>query len=219
MMTPPHNLVLTEAGQDAIAAIVEHAFADGLTLPGVNGPSETSKAFAKLWSKRNGCAFRLHRSLRVYDLTRVKPQRPIKGKLRLASLSDFDILVHWTRAFVVDIGEQQSDGRLEKLVREAVADQRLYAWEDDELRSMASWSAPTPHGVRINYVYTPPEFRGRGYATACVAALSQAMLDSGRKFCCLFTDLYDRPYATKIQKGFSARKDASIANPAIKVTQ
>jgi len=38
-------------------------------------------------------------------------------------------------------------------------------------------------------VYTPPEFRGRGYASALVAALSQAMLDAGYHFCTLFTDL------------------------------
>ena len=38
-------------------------------------------------------------------------------------------------------------------------------------------------------MYTPPEFRGRGYASACVAAASQAQLDAGRRFCFLFTDL------------------------------
>jgi uncharacterized protein len=38
-------------------------------------------------------------------------------------------------------------------------------------------------------VYTPPELRGRGYASACVAALTQQLLDSGRRFVFLFTDL------------------------------
>ncbi len=47
----------------------------------------------------------------------------------------------------------------------------------------------TPNGVRLNIVYTPPEHQRRGYATACVAALSQHLLDSGRSFCFLFTDL------------------------------
>ncbi len=47
----------------------------------------------------------------------------------------------------------------------------------------------TPNGVRIGAVYTPPKYRGRGYATACVAALSQRMLDTGLAFCFLYTDL------------------------------
>ena len=38
-------------------------------------------------------------------------------------------------------------------------------------------------------MYTPPEFRRRGYATACVAALNQQQLDAGRQFCALYTDL------------------------------
>jgi predicted GNAT family acetyltransferase len=38
-------------------------------------------------------------------------------------------------------------------------------------------------------VYTPPEWRGKGYASACVAALSQLCLDSGYQFCMLYTDL------------------------------
>jgi predicted GNAT family acetyltransferase len=38
-------------------------------------------------------------------------------------------------------------------------------------------------------VYTPPALRGRGYASALVAAVSQAQLDAGRRFCFLFTDL------------------------------
>ncbi len=30
---------------------------------------------------------------------------------------------------------------------------------------------------RINLAYTPPEYRRKGYATACVTALSQKLLD------------------------------------------
>jgi predicted GNAT family acetyltransferase len=37
-------------------------------------------------------------------------------------------------------------------------------------------------------VYTPPERRGRGYASACVATLSAATLDAGLR-CILYTDL------------------------------
>jgi predicted GNAT family acetyltransferase len=54
---------------------------------------------------------------------------------------------------------------------------------------MAAWIGSPPNGVRITLVYTPPSFRGRGYASACVAALSASLLASGRKFCFLFTDL------------------------------
>ena len=47
----------------------------------------------------------------------------------------------------------------------------------------------TPNGTRVGPVYTPPEHRGHGYASALVAAASQAQLDEGIQFCFLFTDL------------------------------
>ena len=54
---------------------------------------------------------------------------------------------------------------------------------------MAAAIGETAHGVRVGYVYTPPAFRRRGYATATVFHLSQLLLESGRNFCCLYTDL------------------------------
>jgi GNAT superfamily N-acetyltransferase len=46
-----------------------------------------------------------------------------------------------------------------------------------------------PDAARIAPVYTPPQARGRGYATALVADLSQALLDRGRQGLFLITDL------------------------------
>jgi hypothetical protein len=54
-----------------------------------------------------------------------------------------------------------------------------------------------PNGIRIGPVYTPPELRRRGYASAVTAATSQAELDKGRRFIFLFTDLAN-PTANKI---------------------
>jgi predicted GNAT family acetyltransferase len=63
-------------------------------------------------------------------------------------------------------------------------------WEHDgEIVSFAGWGGPTPNGARVGPVYTPPELRGRGYATAATAELSRRLLASGRRFCFLYTDL------------------------------
>jgi predicted GNAT family acetyltransferase len=64
----------------------------------------------------------------------------------------------------------------------------LFVWDHAGPVSMASATGLTPNGIRVNGVYTPPEHRGRGYATACVAALSARLLADGRRFCFLFTD-------------------------------
>ena len=66
--------------------------------------------------------------------------------------------------------------------------------QDEPLRyggpvSMAAGTRPIVHGITVNRVYTSPALRRRGYATACVAALSQRLLDEGYQFSMLFTDL------------------------------
>ena len=55
--------------------------------------------------------------------------------------------------------------------------------------SLAGFAGPTPNGIRIGPVYTPPELRGHGHGTAVTAGVSQLLLDRGHKFCFLYTDL------------------------------
>jgi predicted GNAT family acetyltransferase len=65
-----------------------------------------------------------------------------------------------------------------------------YVWEDaGEVVAFAGVAGPTPRGIRIGPVYTPPDRRGRGYASNLVAEVSRRQLASGRNFCFLFTDL------------------------------
>src|SRR5690606_3932191 len=70
-----------------------------------------------------------------------------------------------------------------------IAARDLFLWWDEHARTLAGYSGRTPGGVRIGYVYTPPEWRGRGYASACVTTLSRRALAGGARFCCLYTDL------------------------------
>ena len=43
--------------------------------------------------------------------------------------------------------------------------------------------------IGVAFVYTPPYFRGKGYASSCVAQISQMALDKGFTKCVLYTDL------------------------------
>ena len=71
-----------------------------------------------------------------------------------------------------------------------IADRLLYLWDVGGVPvSLAGGTRPGVHCISVGPVYTPPEHRCRGYASACVAALSQHLLDAGWEFCTLFTDL------------------------------
>lgn len=54
---------------------------------------------------------------------------------------------------------------------------------------MAGYTRELQTAIGIAFVYTPTYFRGNGYATSCVAQLSQMALEKGFRRCVLYTDL------------------------------
>ena len=101
--------------------------------------------------------------------------------------------------FGVGIHRRTGPGRL------AGGDAGFLLWEDGEPVSVAGYGGPTPNGIRIAPVYTPPPLRGRGYGSAVTAALSSRLLASGRRFCFLYTDLAN-PTSNKIYVAIGYRR-------------
>jgi predicted GNAT family acetyltransferase len=65
----------------------------------------------------------------------------------------------------------------------------LWLWVDGTSVSVAGHTPVPEVGSRIGPVYTPPDQRGRGFATRLVAELSSARLDGGDPSCFLYTDM------------------------------
>ncbi len=188
LQTAPFSLVLPRGREDAVDYMVEGFFDKGVSLPGVRGVLPSSRQFAQRWAARHDLPVREGRATRIYSLRKVILPQGVPGRLRLANQQDIQLLADWTNAFHTEAGVSDPI-EVDRTVRRRVSDGALYFWEDGRSVSMAGWRGATPRGVRIALVYTPPEFRRRGYASACTAALSQHLLDSGRSFCTLFTDL------------------------------
>jgi hypothetical protein len=192
--TPPHNLVLSHRGSlGALDLLARDIHESGQALSGAIGPTTVSQAFAERWHSLTGQASRRGMALRIYQLTAVSPVEGVSGNTRPATEADRDLLEEWGAAFQVEaLGETDREGIARSVERYLRADPRVggvYVWEDGRPVSMASYGGPTPNGIRVGWVYTPPEHRRRGYASGCVAALSRHLLDAGRKFCFLYTNL------------------------------
>ncbi len=185
--TPPYKFGLTRMPEEALPLLVDDAAEVYASLPAALGPIPETRRFAEHWSRKKGVRAREGIRQRIYQLEEVSPPaRQSPGRLRLAEANDTDRVTAWIDAFTDDTGVFGSHPR--EQAERFIAKQALYLWEDERPVSMAGWTGRTPNGVRIGAVYTPPKYRGRGYATACVAALSQRMLDTGLAFCFLYTD-------------------------------
>lgn len=193
MHTPPHHLVLAaldDAAAAAIAPLADDLGARGLKLPGVLAPAKLARAFAERWAAGANSAFHLQMHQRLHVLHEVKPLPEASGRLRIAAAGDVDLITGWVRAFQMEaLDESGDEGKTREMVAGRVDAGDYVLWEDGRPVSMALRTRPTRHGVSVTAVYTPPALRGRGYATACVAALSRRLLDAGYDFCALYTDL------------------------------
>ena len=195
VMTPPYHLTLyatdNQFDGDVLALLVEGIIGTGFSIHGVMTENVLAEGFAKTYAAAKGIKHRIHKSQRIYELSRVNPNIPSVGALRLAQESDMAFLPYWDAGFHTDcfgsappIQDHAGDSRL------AISSGKLYILEDRGTPvSMAKMSREMRTVCGVGNVYTPPYFRGRGYASSCVAAISRLILERGFAKCVLYTDL------------------------------
>jgi uncharacterized protein len=185
--TPPNSLLLSKVQDlnalNLIAQDLQHE-----QLPGVEGLVAETEAFVQIWQTLTAQSYQRGVESRIYQLNQVEPVTMVKGHLRLATPGDRPLLLKWVAAFNAEI-DFVSDREIERRVEVELKRQSTYLWEDGVPVSMVGGRLFSSTAARIAPVYTPPEHRRKGYATAGVAALSQKLLEQGCKRCFLFTDL------------------------------
>jgi uncharacterized protein len=184
--TPPHVLLVTDGGPNGLAALAGDVFDAMGSVPGVVGPCSAAAAFAAAWVSLVGGRGAVRMRQRLYKIERVNAGlAKMDGWLREATPRDRDLALQWCTAFAQEaIPHQPSD--VEDAVDRHLRCGTLYFWDDGRPVTMCASPAGS---ARINLVYTPPDLRRRGYATAAVAALSRQLLESGRRYCCLYANL------------------------------
>ncbi|GAA3402501.1 GNAT family N-acetyltransferase [Paenibacillus hodogayensis] len=187
------NLIVYGNGPEqaqAVRVAVSHLVRWNRHVPGLVGSVEVARQFAEEWAEAAGKTAVVKMNQRVHRLDAVNPVRISPGRLQLAGEDDAALIAGWVHEFAESVGERMTAEEAKTRTREAIAGSTLFLWTDaGKAVSMAKKTRPTRSGIALSLVYTPSELRGKGYATSCVAALSQRMLDEGRQFCCLYTDL------------------------------
>jgi predicted GNAT family acetyltransferase len=192
MMTPPHKLVVYGHQGDIAGGarmLVQDMVGEGWKVPGVLGPNEAAKGVAEAWSEVTGRGYGLEQRLRVLALRKVTSPGPARGRLRRATDADVELVARWWCRFYREIFGEADQEEADRGARLRIAEGDIYLWEDEQPVSMAMQTRPTRNGISVGLVYTPPELRRRGYASACVGELSRTLLESGWEFCALFVDL------------------------------
>jgi predicted GNAT family acetyltransferase len=178
------------AGDEVVDALCDRIIADAPDLPGVIGVAAVAARFAGRWAECLAIPARPVETQRVYRLDALVPSHTRSpGRLRPAVEADRDALVPWAAGFLAEVGGLPDDPAT--AVDRHLAHGRLWLWDDDGPAAMATATAPVAGVCRIGFVYTPAERRRRGYATACVAALSEHLLAEGAECCMLYAQLHN----------------------------
>ena len=195
LMTPPYNLTLYATRvsliDDALQCLIDNLDSLGVPIPGIMTEITLARAFKRIHAQNHADSWTVNIRQRIYELTSVNPDIPKIGTLRQAQQADTTFLPGWFDGFYTDCFATPAPPNYGKKCCDLyIPNGRLYVLEiDGHPVSMASDNRHVQTVCGISCVYTPPEFRRHGYASACVAGLSQLTLDRGFKKCALYTDL------------------------------
>jgi predicted GNAT family acetyltransferase len=213
MYTPPRELLLGEVSEPVAHALADYAVAHMDPLTGAVATTAVAEWFATRYAEAAGVAATPRMRSRIFRLdTEPVPPFEVPGRAREATAADRDLLIAWADAFAAEASPNDAppvdnsrpiDARLK-------LGGLLWMWEDSgEPVTMAWITPPVARMARINAVYTPPERRGRGYASGCVAAASRHAQTALASTCMLYTDLAN-PTSNKIYQALGYRAVADV---------
>ncbi len=213
--TPPRGLLLGELSDTGALALARHLAGTHPHLPSISGPAAAADAFVPRYAALTGRHATPGMAQRIFRLDRVvPPPRHVPGRPRAATIAERSLILEWMAAFAAETGAAAQPSAVDSRFEHG---DLMWFWEVGGRPVSFAWRSPirprdawprTPVS-RISAVYTPPEQRGRGYASANVAALSQRALEAGAIACMLYTDLAN-PVSNKIyqQIGYRPVADA-----------
>jgi predicted GNAT family acetyltransferase len=205
MQSPPGmRAVLARMDEDAARAIAE-AVDD---VPGAQGDAAVAAAFAGRYTLRNHVAVTDVDPGRLYELTHVEPVAAPPGVARLATSADHELVTAWVIAFGAATGDPAATKRASAEVAYFISLGGFWLWDDDGPACIVGVKPRAAGVARIGPVYTPPEHRGHGYATACVAHVSGLRVGEGLR-CVLYTQL-SNPTANAIYHRIGYRPIAEV---------
>ncbi|MCQ6561411.1 GNAT family N-acetyltransferase [Paenibacillus mendelii] len=180
-------------------------------LPGITGDPKTVKMFAEIYSEASGLPYHTRMMMEAYVCPEVNRPVGVQGSLRLASRQDIEVIA----AFLAGFSEGAYGVVVDPASQVPAAEQMveaggLYVWMvPGKPVSMANIAHRSPRHARINAVYTPPEERHKGFASALVAEMCAVVMRENLEPM-LYEDLMN-PASNKVYKNIGFVECGTIA--------
>ena len=192
-----NGMMLLQAPEHAADLARECLGLSGRTVTGLSGPLEQVQAArSALDIDAADLALDGAEGLYALDLSElIVPQTLLDGTVvcRAPHTDERDLLCAWRMAYDIEIlgatdSEEHRQRSAQFLDAQIAEGNAWVAIADHVLVSLSAFNASLPDIVQLGGIYTPPEFRGRGFAKAAVAASLLTARDRGASRAVLFTN-------------------------------
>jgi uncharacterized protein len=188
----------TDYTNEELQLIADYYRTNDNNVQGVVGESSIAEKFAKIY--HSGDVTR--HVMITHELTQIKALSHSNGNLEQGRIDDIELLTDWYLAFIDDthIRPRLTREEAKNNLSFRIEGGNVFVWRDGgELVSIAATVRKTTNAAILGIVYTPPELRGKGYASTLVGQLTENLLSSGFTKCGLLTEA-DNPTSNKIYR-------------------
>ncbi|HMS64961.1 MAG TPA: GNAT family N-acetyltransferase [Ignavibacteria bacterium] len=184
--------------------IADNLLKNSLFINGVMGLTGSAEIFSERICK--GKIFT--RNLILYKLTKVNELKYPEGNFLKAEIKDSGIISNMIYDFVNETntlrGKSKEDISAETNI--LIQSNSIFKWVcKDKIVCISTFMRKTKNFGIIGLVFTPPEYRGKGFASGCVQKHSEYILRSGFRGSGLYTDKLNT-VSNKIYKKIGYRK-------------
>ena len=197
------GLIISQMTLEVIKKVVPRLAQIKLNVTSVQGPMPAVQSFVQLWAQYQQLSYRLSIYQGLYEIKKVEFIPNVEGQMIQADMSFFSTLEVFAQGFIKEVFPE--DKKVQEgagaLILKHLKLKKVFVWVDlqGNAVSMATTNRETRNAVTISLVYTPVEWRKKGYASALMSRLTQYCLDNGKTMCNLYTDL-SNPDSNKVYK-------------------
>lgn len=178
------------------------------TILAIGGPAADTARFAGEFASVTRRPARPEEGQRIYEVSQVRSPTSVDGAPRLAQPADQGTVAAWIEGFERDTGDT-SGGAYEHRADVYIRTERLHLWEREGTPRSCTYEQRPSAGVsRVSLVYTPPEHRNHGYASALVGHVSSTILGRGDR-CILYTQL-ENPTSNAVYQALGYQAVAEV---------
>ncbi len=182
--TIPFNILISHSEDDkAVKNLVEYIWENRIKFPGIYGPLNVIRNFRNEWHKLSGENFQTKDEMWLYFLEKLKVPSKNIGHVIRANENHLTRVNKWSNKAVKELMPEAPESFLESCRQNLsyrIKEQKIFLLNyNDEFVSMATISRETEKLQIINNVFTPPKYRGRGYATEICSLIANRIRKKG----------------------------------------